>query len=139
MTYGLSGYVGLRLSEDFQFGPPGDERPWYFLRNDFVAGASLAGGLAVCLVIAFLAQNRYPANANALLWLSILWSGGAAWKATVIWMGSKDLMNPALATTRWPNSKAYFGDPVIWAGQILVWGGVILFAQRRLRNVGGPQ
>jgi hypothetical protein len=53
----------------------------------------------------------------------------------VIWMGGHNLMNPALATTRWPNFEAYFGDPVIWAGQILILGGVVLFGERRLRKI----
>jgi drug/metabolite transporter (DMT)-like permease len=135
-VYGLASYVGLRLSEGFHFGPPGDERPWYFLRNDFVIGASLGVGIAVCLAIAYLARKRYPLNASACLWMSVLWSGGSAWKAAVIWMGSHNLMNPALATTRWPNFEAYFRDPVIWAGQILILGGVVLFAERRLRKIG---
>ncbi len=136
VIYGLSSYIGLRLSEDFHFGPPGDERPWYFLRSDFVAGASMAVGMAVCLVIAHLARKRYPTNAAALLYMSILWSGGSAWKATVIWMGSHELMNPTLATTRWPTFEAYFRDPVIWAGQILILGGVFLFGKRALRKAG---
>jgi hypothetical protein len=140
VTYSISSYVGLRLSRDFRFGPPGDERPWYFLRTDFLAGASLAVGMAICLVIAFLARKRYPANARVLAWMSILWSGGSAWRAAVIWMGSHALMNPTLATTRWASFEAYFRDPVIWAGQIAVLVGVLLFARpqagRRLTQRG---
>lgn len=139
VTYGVSSSIGLRLSRDLRFGPPGDERPWYFIRSDFIQGTSLAAGMAVCLAIAFLAARRYPANASALMWMSILWSGGAAWKAGVIWSGSHDLMDGSLATTRWPDFQAYFGDPVIWAGQIAVWASVLLFAGwragRRLKGV----
>lgn len=134
VTYGLFSYVGFRLSKDFRFGPPGDDRPWYFLRHDFVAGASLAVGMAVCLLIALFLRKRYPANANVLMWLSLLWSGGSAWKAAVIGLGSRDLLNPALATTRWPSFDAYFGDPVIWAGQVGVWAAVLAFGFRGPRQ-----
>lgn len=128
LFYGLCSEVGLFLGKDFRFGPSGDERPWYFLRHDFVAGASLGVGLAVCLAIAFLARKRYPVNASMLAWMSMLWSGGAAWKAAVIWYGSHDLLNPEIATTRWPTFEAYMGDSVIWAGQCAVWIGALLFA-----------
>lgn len=132
VSYAVCGYAGLQLGKPFGFGPPGDERPWYFLRVEFVSGACMAAGLLVCVLIALVTWRTYPANARALLWFAFLWSGGSAWKAFVIWLGSRNLFDPALATTRWPNFEAYFRDPVIWAGQVAVWVGVLLFAGSRI-------
>jgi hypothetical protein len=58
--------------------------------------------------------------------MSVLWMGGDAWKAAVIWFGSDHLFDPARATTRWPNFDAYTADQLIWGGHLAILVGTPL-------------
>ena len=131
LAYGFGLTLGVRLGARYGggFGSPGSNPPWYFLRTDFVSGSCLAAGLVLCLALALLTWNRYPGNTRAMLWVNGLWSGGGAWKASLIALNTRHLFDPARAeTTRWPTFNSYMSDPVVWTGQVAIWIGAIVFA-----------
>jgi|GEM_PF-2230804 hypothetical protein len=130
-AYGVCGFLGVRLAARYGggFGPPGDDRPLYFLRTDLLSGMCLAAGTVLCLAIALVTWSRYPGSARAMLWISVLWSGGGTWKAILIALNTRHLFDPARTqASRWPTFNSYLTDPLIWAGQAAVLVGALVFA-----------
>ena len=136
-----AGRLGTWLGQKFLLleDCPGNNPPWYFIRQDALAGACSFGALVICLLVAVLARNRYPVYANMLAWMSVLWSGGSSWTAIVILWKTQHLMDPALATTRWTSFETYLYDPDILGGQLVAYLlvlGIVMLGSFRLRRIG---
>ncbi|HEY1250470.1 MAG TPA: hypothetical protein VGH97_04725 [Thermoanaerobaculia bacterium] len=131
LAYVIGSSVGVRYvgRHSGEFGHPGDNPPWWFIRTDFVQGICLGAGIVLCLVIAILTWKRYPGNTRAMLWVNILWSGGGAWKAILIALNTRHLFDPTRAeTSRWPTFNSWQTDPLIWTGWVAVMVGALAFA-----------
>ena len=98
---------------------PGVDPPWYFIRTAFAQGACLTivGFAGVLLGAATL--RRYPIWAPMIIGNSVIWCGGAAWKAMVILFRTSHMFDPEGAATSWPSFTAYMADGPIRIGSIV--------------------
>lgn len=122
----LSMVVAHRLNA----GPgPGGEMPWQLLREQYVDGIVLGLGGLSCILLGLLAlflTRRYLSWANILIWLSFIYCAFPAWRSFVIRLRTDHLMSPTLARTSWPSARAYYDDPLILNGWIVILATVLL-------------
>jgi hypothetical protein len=107
---------------------PGSDVPWYFIRQDFVEGTTMACLGAVCVVIGLFSLKRYPIYASMLIWQTLIWFGGPVWKAIVIMMRTDHPLDPVEAKASWSTFNAYSNDPIFWYGEIVTYVIALLIA-----------
>ncbi len=129
LAYGLAGPIYRHLINSLNIpNDPGSDVPWYFIRHDFVQGTTMAGLGGVCVVIGLLNLKRYPIYAAMLLWQTVIWFGGPAWKALVIMMRTDHPLDPLVAKVSWSTFNAYSNDPIFWYGEIVTYVIAFLIA-----------
>lgn len=115
-AYALAGSVSLRLFQLSDHGHPGDQPPWYFIRQDYINGLVMGSLGLLCLAIGLLYIRRYPIWAGMLAWQSVTSFGKPAWDAWVIILRCDNVMDPVAATTQWATFDAYLAEPLRWQG-----------------------
>ena len=111
-AYALAGNMSLSLFRLSDHGRPGDQPPWYFIRQDYIDGLVMGGMGLLCVVIGLLLMKRYPIWGGMLAWQSVTWFGGPAWKAFVIALRCDNVLNSAAATTEWQTFDAFMAEPL---------------------------
>lgn len=132
IAYALAGELSLYAFERFGFPSdrPGDSPPWYFIRQDYIEGIIMGGIGLLCILIGVLALRRFRVFAGMLIWQTLLWNGGSAWKTLVILLRSDHVMDPAAASTAWSSFDAYIADPLYWRGKMVLYllVGIVVLA-----------
>jgi len=107
---------------------PGDDPPWYFMRQDFVHGVCALGVFLTTLAIAAVGWKRFRFYAELTICMSITWQGGEIIRATIIYFSCPNFLYPT-AVSRWPTFDSYLDDPAISLGRQLVQcaGSVLAF------------
>ena len=102
----------------------GDDPPFYFIRQDFVQGICLGISGFLGLAVGAFCWKRYPIYSGMIVWMSILWTGGALAKSIIILIKTNDILSPTTSESSWQTFEEYLNDPVILVSQ----GAVMILA-----------
>lgn len=121
-----------------QGGSPGDAPPWYFITRDFAEGICAFGALLLSLVIAGVTWRWWPSYSSMIVWMSIIWHGGALIQSWIIYQSCPGILDGQRVTERWPTFDSYISDSGIWASKIsvLIFAVLLSFALRPLSRLG---
>jgi hypothetical protein len=113
-------------------GSPGEEPPWYFITRDFAEGICAAGALLSCLVVAAVSRRRWPDSSNMMIWMSVLWHGGAIVQSMIIYLYCPGILDGRRVTDRWHTFDSYLYDSGIWLSQtfVMIFAILLSFAPR---------
>ena len=127
-AYALATRLSLYFFDQLYFpANPSSQIPWYFIRTDLVNGLTMGCIGSVCILIGLLNIKRYPVYGSMLIWQTLIWFGGSAWKAMVILMRTDHPMNPFTAKTVWPDFTSYANDPIFGYGEVVSLLGALIF------------
>ncbi len=92
-------------------GGPGDDRPFYFLRQDAMSG--LCAGIAMCLALVLVAATwkRYRRASSMAFFMAWIWCMPGVVQGLIIWWRCPHLMDPQRAVSAWPTFDAWMHDP----------------------------
>ncbi len=91
---------------------PGNDGPFYFLRQDVVRGICAATGMLLSLILVALTWKRFPKGSCNALWFAWLWTMPWAAVGLYAYCGSSHLMDPQTATAGWKTADEYVEDPI---------------------------
>lgn len=132
IAYALAGELSRYAFERFGFPSdrPGDNPPWYFIRQDYIDGIVMGSIGLLCILIGVLALRRFRVFAGMLIWQTLIWFGGSVWQAMIIVLRSDHVMDPSAASTAWSSFDAYIADPLYWRGKMVLYllVGIVVFA-----------
>ena len=111
-AYALAGRMGTSLFVLSDHGHPGDQPPWYFIRQDYIDGLVMGVMGLLCLVIGLLFMRRYPIWGGMLAWQSVTSFGIPAWDAFIVALRCDNVLNHAAATTEWQTFDAFLAEPL---------------------------
>jgi hypothetical protein len=99
---------------DAPAGGPGDDRPFYFVRQHAMSG--LCAGIAMCLALVLVAATwkRYRRASSLAFFLAWIWCMPYAVEGLIIWWRCPHLMDPRRAVSAWPTFNAWINDPLRW-------------------------
>ena len=108
-------------------GSPGDAPPWYFITRDFADGFGAVIALSISLVAAVATWRWWPTYAAMMVWMALLWHGGAIAQSWIIHQSCPGLIDGQRITTRWLTYDSYLHDAGIDRIKTLIrWSAVLL-------------
>jgi integral membrane sensor domain MASE1 len=143
-AYALAGRMGMSLFLLSDHGRPGDQPPWYFIRQDYIDGLVMGSMGLLCVVIGLLFMKRYPIWGGMLAWQSVTWFGGPAWDAFIIALRCDNVLNSAAATTEWQTFEAFMAEPMRVHGytitfilaMVILAASIFMQRERQLSSAG---
>ena len=143
-AYALAGNMSLSLFRLSDHGRPGDQPPWYFIRQDYIDGLVMGGMGLLCVVIGLLLMKRYPIWGGMLAWQSVTSFGIPAWDAFIIALRCDNVLNSAAATTEWQTFDAFIAEPMRTQGSaitfalamVILAASIFLERERQLARAG---
>ena len=119
-------------------GSPGDAPPWYFITRDFAEGICSFGALFITLAIAGATWRWWPTYSGMMVWMSIIWNGGAILQSWIIYQSCPGILDGQRVTEKWLTFDSYINDSGIWASQIfvLIFAVLLSFLLRPAKRLG---
>jgi hypothetical protein len=135
-----SGVSGLFLPQLFgaPSSYPGEDPPWYFIRQDFFQGAGLLVGLLAMLVILAATWRRYTFTNWMLVMMVAVWMTPGIVTGVVIYRRCSDFFDYTHAVSAWPTYDAYSRSGIKFVGIPIGFGFALVcavpMAWRRFRE-----
>jgi len=123
----LEKYVGHLLNMpqgEAPGGGPGDDRPFWFLRRDFLDGICAATGMLLATVLVAVTSSFNRRASFQAFFMAWIWCMPGTLRGLIIWWRCPHLMDPQRAVSAWATFDQWINDPLI---AIAMWGS-LLFA-----------
>lgn len=133
VLYALATWLSVELAATYRFpsDAPGDEPPWYFIRQDAIDGVCYLLYFLSCLAVGVWASRKKIAGGMDLVLFSLIWSASHIWTLFLILLRSDDIFDPARARTSWPTFASYHGDPLQWGWILILLALVVIRLLKR--------
>jgi hypothetical protein len=91
---------------------PGNNPPFYFLRQDAMDGLCAGIAMGLALVLVAVTWKRYRRASSMAFFMAWIWCMPGLVRGLIIWWRCPHLMDPQRAVSAWPTFDAWMYDPL---------------------------